>query len=174
PTGRSARPRRTPQWRPGPRRATTAYSAISRAPGGPDRLRAPHRDADCGPGRSAGYRACATAYRACACAHPCGLSGQWRGCCPPFVQLTPYPRQALPKGLIGRGSGRRLLRVTYNRRMDPIASHGAEDSPLGRPVAYRDRYAPELLFPIDRQTKRDELGVRADALPFAGEDVWNA
>ncbi|MFU2486606.1 NADPH-dependent 7-cyano-7-deazaguanine reductase QueF [Thauera sp. WH-1] len=54
------------------------------------------------------------------------------------------------------------------------ASHGAEASPLGRPVAYRDTYAPELLFPIERQLKRDELGLRADVLPFVGEDLWNA
>lgn len=52
--------------------------------------------------------------------------------------------------------------------------HGAESSPLGQPVAYRDTYAPELLFPIERQLKRDELGLRADALPFVGEDLWNA
>ncbi|HRP23789.1 MAG TPA: NADPH-dependent 7-cyano-7-deazaguanine reductase QueF [Thauera sp.] len=52
--------------------------------------------------------------------------------------------------------------------------HGAEASPLGRPVAYRDTYAPELLFPIERQLKRDELGLRAGALPFVGEDLWNA
>lgn len=52
--------------------------------------------------------------------------------------------------------------------------HGAEASPLGKPVAYRDTYAPELLFPIERQLKRDEIGVRADALPFVGEDLWNA
>lgn len=55
-----------------------------------------------------------------------------------------------------------------------LITHGAEASPLGKPVAYRDTYAPELLFPIDRQSKRDELGVRADALPFRGEDLWNA
>lgn len=52
--------------------------------------------------------------------------------------------------------------------------HGAEASPLGKPVAYRDTYAPELLFPIARQLKRDEIGVRAEALPFCGEDLWNA
>ncbi|MDX5410736.1 MAG: NADPH-dependent 7-cyano-7-deazaguanine reductase QueF [Thauera sp.] len=52
--------------------------------------------------------------------------------------------------------------------------HGAESSPLGRVVAYRDTYAPELLFPIERQLKRAELGLRADALPFVGEDLWNA
>ncbi|NLF52963.1 MAG: NADPH-dependent 7-cyano-7-deazaguanine reductase QueF [Thauera phenolivorans] len=57
---------------------------------------------------------------------------------------------------------------------DPHRPHGAEASPLGQPVAYRDTYAPELLFPIARQLKRDELGLRADALPFVGEDLWNA
>jgi len=58
--------------------------------------------------------------------------------------------------------------------MDPTPSHGAEHSPLGRAVSYRDRYAPELLFPIERRIKRDELGIPAHALPFTGEDVWNA
>ncbi|MDX5364410.1 MAG: NADPH-dependent 7-cyano-7-deazaguanine reductase QueF [Pseudazoarcus pumilus] len=58
--------------------------------------------------------------------------------------------------------------------MNPVISHGAEDSPLGRAVAYCDHYAPGLLFPIARQTKRDELGLDAAALPFVGEDLWNA
>ncbi|MEN3112258.1 NADPH-dependent 7-cyano-7-deazaguanine reductase QueF [Uliginosibacterium paludis] len=49
-----------------------------------------------------------------------------------------------------------------------------ENSPLGRATAYRSDYAPELLFPIPRQQKRDEIGVAADALPFSGEDLWNA
>ena len=52
--------------------------------------------------------------------------------------------------------------------------HGAEASLLGRPTAYRDTYSPELLFPIERQLKRDELGLRDGALPFVGEDLWNA
>ncbi|ATE62330.1 NADPH-dependent 7-cyano-7-deazaguanine reductase QueF [Thauera sinica] len=56
----------------------------------------------------------------------------------------------------------------------PDRPHGAEASPLGRAVAYRDTYAPELLFPIDRQLKRAELGLQAGALPFVGEDLWNA
>lgn len=46
--------------------------------------------------------------------------------------------------------------------------------PLGRPVSYRDTYAPDLLFPIPRQGKRDEIGVDGAALPFVGMDVWNA
>lgn len=49
-----------------------------------------------------------------------------------------------------------------------------EASPLGKPVSYRSEYAPDLLFPISRQLKREELGVRADALPFSGVDLWNA
>ena len=57
---------------------------------------------------------------------------------------------------------------------DTPRRHGAESSPLGQAVAYRDTYAPELLFPIERQLKRAELGVHADALPFVGEDLWNA
>ncbi|MBS0371559.1 MAG: NADPH-dependent 7-cyano-7-deazaguanine reductase QueF [Proteobacteria bacterium] len=47
-------------------------------------------------------------------------------------------------------------------------------SPLGKPVAYAEHYAPELLFPIARQGKRDEIGLADGALPFVGEDLWNA
>jgi 7-cyano-7-deazaguanine reductase len=47
-------------------------------------------------------------------------------------------------------------------------------SPLGKPTEYRADYAPELLYPIPRQLKRDELGISAAALPFVGEDIWNA
>ena len=47
-------------------------------------------------------------------------------------------------------------------------------SPLGKITEYRSHYAPELLYPIPRQLKRDELGLRDDALPFVGEDLWNA
>ncbi|KAF7600501.1 MAG: NADPH-dependent 7-cyano-7-deazaguanine reductase QueF [Candidatus Dactylopiibacterium carminicum] len=48
------------------------------------------------------------------------------------------------------------------------------DSPLGKSSAYRSDYAPELLFPIPRRGKREEIGVDEAALPFVGEDLWNA
>ncbi len=47
-----------------------------------------------------------------------------------------------------------------------------EQSPLGKTSAYRTDYAPELLFPIPRQGKRDELGLQG-TLPFFGVDIWN-
>ncbi|XLZ68134.1 NADPH-dependent 7-cyano-7-deazaguanine reductase QueF [Massilia sp. SR12] len=47
-----------------------------------------------------------------------------------------------------------------------------EHSPLGKTSAYRTDYAPELLFPIPRQGKRDELGLQG-TLPFFGVDIWN-
>ena len=46
--------------------------------------------------------------------------------------------------------------------------------PLGRDVAYPDRYDPSLLFPIPRAQAREEIGVRGDALPFVGHDRWHA
>ena len=46
-------------------------------------------------------------------------------------------------------------------------------SPLGQPAAYVTHYTPSLLFPIARQPKRDELGIRG-TLPFFGFDLWNA
>lgn len=53
----------------------------------------------------------------------------------------------------------------------PDPSHA---SPLGKATAYQSRYAPELLYPIPRQLKRREIGIDDAALPFVGEDLWNA
>lgn len=63
---------------------------------------------------------------------------------------------------------------------DHAPPHGDPDaSPLGKAVtAYRDTYAPELLYPISRTPKREEIGVHtANAggrLPFMGADLWTA
>lgn len=46
-------------------------------------------------------------------------------------------------------------------------------SPLGKAVSYQSEYDPSLLFPIARQTKRDEIGLTG-TLPFFGVDIWNA
>lgn len=48
-----------------------------------------------------------------------------------------------------------------------------EDSPLGKPATYRDRYDPGLLFAIERAPQRAALGL-GDALPFSGADLWTA
>lgn len=45
--------------------------------------------------------------------------------------------------------------------------------PLGRPTAYPDAYAPELLCAVPRAEGRRTIGL-GTALPFRGEDVWNA
>jgi 7-cyano-7-deazaguanine reductase len=47
-------------------------------------------------------------------------------------------------------------------------------SPLGKVTEYLSHYAPELLYAIPRQLKRSELGIVDGALPFVGEDLWNA
>jgi 7-cyano-7-deazaguanine reductase len=52
-------------------------------------------------------------------------------------------------------------------------NNSPEHSPLGKTSAYQSTYAPELLFPIPRQQKRDELGL-SGTLPFFGVDIWNA
>jgi 7-cyano-7-deazaguanine reductase len=49
----------------------------------------------------------------------------------------------------------------------------ANQSPLGKKSAYINQYAPELLFPIPRKIKRDEIHVPTP-LPFHGYDLWNA
>ncbi len=58
---------------------------------------------------------------------------------------------------------------------EPVASaHLGGDLPLGRSVDYPRGYDASLLFPIARTLGRDSLGVRADALPFIGNDRWHA
>ena len=47
------------------------------------------------------------------------------------------------------------------------------DSPLGKTVSYEGGYDPTLLFPIARQTMREELQL-GKTLPFFGIDIWNA
>ncbi len=47
-------------------------------------------------------------------------------------------------------------------------------SQLGKTTVYPQQYDAGLLFPIPRQTKRDELAIDAQKLPFTGVDVWNA
>jgi 7-cyano-7-deazaguanine reductase len=48
-----------------------------------------------------------------------------------------------------------------------------EQSLLGKPAAYSDRYDPTLLFPIPRADKRAELGLSGQP-PFFGADLWTA
>lgn len=49
--------------------------------------------------------------------------------------------------------------------------HQPEHSQLGKVSAYADQYDPSLLFPLPRQTKRDEIGLQG-RLPFIGADLW--
>lgn len=46
------------------------------------------------------------------------------------------------------------------------------DSPLGKKSSYIATYQPDLLFPILRKQKRDEIHVPVE-LPFYGADIWN-
>jgi 7-cyano-7-deazaguanine reductase len=48
-----------------------------------------------------------------------------------------------------------------------------EQSQLGKPAPYVDRYDASLLFPISRLPKRVELGLHG-AVPFFGADLWSA
>jgi len=48
----------------------------------------------------------------------------------------------------------------------------ADNSLLGQTTPYCSAYDPSILFPIPRQEKRDELGIKPGNLPFSGEDVW--
>ena len=54
-----------------------------------------------------------------------------------------------------------------------VGDNAVSNSPLGKVSAYQTQYTPELLFPIARQQKRDELKLTG-TLPFFGVDIWNA
>lgn len=47
-----------------------------------------------------------------------------------------------------------------------------EQSELGKKTNYDAQYNPDKLFPMPRQAKRDEIGVKGE-LPFYGIDIWN-
>ena len=51
-----------------------------------------------------------------------------------------------------------------------------EQSQLGKVSAYVDQYDPELLFPLPRLAKRQEVGAMdaAGGMPFFGADLWTA
>ena len=48
-----------------------------------------------------------------------------------------------------------------------------EQSQLGKPVPYIDRYDASLLFPLSRLPNRAELGLHG-TMPFFGADLWTA
>lgn len=56
--------------------------------------------------------------------------------------------------------------------MSQKLEYSLNNAPLGRKSLYINSYTPDLLFPIPRSLKRDEIQVPAD-LPFSGYDIWN-
>lgn len=62
--------------------------------------------------------------------------------------------------------------INVSHEMRDIMSEHLNAIPLGKATVYPDQYAPELLFPVPRRLKRDELHI-STPLPFYGEDVWN-
>jgi len=48
-----------------------------------------------------------------------------------------------------------------------------EHSQLGKASAYVDHYDASLLFPLPREPKRTEIGIKG-SLPFLGADLWTA
>ncbi len=54
-----------------------------------------------------------------------------------------------------------------------LAANTPEASQLGKSSAYIDRYSPDLLFPIARLHKRQEIGLSAQ-VPCLGADLWTA
>lgn len=47
-----------------------------------------------------------------------------------------------------------------------------ENTLLGKKTSYCSQYAPDLLYPIPRQEKREELGITGNTWPFYGWDQW--
>ena len=49
-----------------------------------------------------------------------------------------------------------------------------KENPLGKTVAYPERYDPGLLVPLARADNRLKLGIEPGKVPFEGADIWNA
>ena len=47
------------------------------------------------------------------------------------------------------------------------------ESELGKKSDYESAYNPDRLYPISRASKRQEIGINPDKLPFYGFDCWN-
>ena len=80
-----------------------------------------------------------------------------------------YP-VGLPRGCLLRRQNQmeiNMLKFSAHKDKEVI------DSPLGKKSSYISQYNPGLLFPIPRQIKRDEIGIK-EPLPFNGFDTWNA
>lgn len=45
------------------------------------------------------------------------------------------------------------------------------DSPLAKTTKHLTTYSPQVLFPVDRQLNRNEIGI-SQPLPFFGFDIW--
>lgn len=60
-----------------------------------------------------------------------------------------------------------------DKKHPSVSGHaGLADSELGRSSEYPQTYAPDVLFPVDRQANRGQLGL--DHWPWAGADRWYA
>ncbi|HLB41937.1 MAG TPA: NADPH-dependent 7-cyano-7-deazaguanine reductase QueF [Gammaproteobacteria bacterium] len=53
-----------------------------------------------------------------------------------------------------------------------MPTNNLQNSPLGIRSPYISHYQPNLLYPIPRKSKREEIGVHYP-LPFQGKDIWN-
>lgn len=48
------------------------------------------------------------------------------------------------------------------------------NSPLGKLTNYTNKYNPELLYPIARDSNWKQRGIERNQLPFSGVDIWNS
>ena len=60
-----------------------------------------------------------------------------------------------------------------NNHLSGRSHHQAIGSELGKTTEYDQTYNPARLYPIARSSKRKEIGIDPDALPFIGFDCWN-
>lgn len=68
------------------------------------------------------------------------------------------------------------LKTSHSNSMqnhDTPQEISSQEIPLGKQVEYPSTYQPDLLFPVARQLKRDEIDIQGK-LPFHGADIWNA
>ncbi len=94
------------------------------------------------------------------------------------ARLTIYIANQIKAGvLVNWYSSLQIINILESQRMNETLEKryqaGLRQSELGQSSSYDLHYNPERLFAIPRESKRKEIGVDPQNLPFYGFDCWN-
>lgn len=94
------------------------------------------------------------------------------------AKLTTYIASQIEAGeRVNWNSALQIINILESHRMNEALENRYQTKPnqseLGQTSSYDSHYNPERLFAIPRESKRKEIGVDPQNLPFYGFDCWN-